>query len=212
MDEASGELGGNEPGAPDTWNFSIGVAMRWEEAFFLTSTPRTRKIAMRSAMMFSPDRGGVLDVFLRLVRSALGGMQGPGTQYVSWIHEADFVRAIDVLIAQEDFSGIVNLASPNPLPNRDFMRALRDAWGIRIGLPIPRWTLEIGAFALQTESELVLKSRRVVPGRLLACGFQFQFRSGQPLPTNWWPGGVAALLLTKSSSYCGSTENRQALG
>jgi NAD dependent epimerase/dehydratase family enzyme len=212
MDEASGELGGNEPGAPDTWNFSIGVAMRWEEAFFLTSTPRTRKIAMRSAMTFSPDRGGVLDVFLRLVRSALGGMQGPGTQYVSWIHEADFVRAIDVLIAQEDFSGIVNLASPNPLPNRDFMRALRDAWGIRIGLPIPRWTLEIGAFALQTESELVLKSRRVVPGRLLACGFQFQFRSGQPLPTNWWPGGVAALLLTKSSSYCGSTENRQALG
>jgi uncharacterized protein len=186
MDEASGELGGNEPGAPDTWNFSIGVAKRWEEAFFSTPTPRTRKIATRSAMTFSPDRGGVLDVFLGLVRSGLGGMQGPGTQYVSWIHEADFVKAIDMLIGREDFSGIVNLASPNPLPNRDFMRGLRDAWGIRIGLPIPRWMVEMGAFVLQTESELVLKSRRVVPGRLLASGFQFQFPE--------WPAAASELV------------------
>jgi uncharacterized protein (TIGR01777 family) len=186
MDEASGELGGNEPGAPDTRNFSIEVAKRWEEAFFLTATPRTRKIAIRSAMTFSPDRGGVFDVFLGLVRRGLGGMQGPGTQYISWIHEADFVKAMELLIAREDFSGIVNLASPNPLPNRDFMRALRDACGIRIGLPIPRWMLEIGAFALQTESELVLKSRRVVPGRLLATGFQFQFPD--------WPSAASELI------------------
>jgi uncharacterized protein len=137
-------------------------------------------------MTFSPDRGGVLDVFLGLVRSGLGGMQGPGTQYVSWIHEADFVKAIDMLIGREDFSGIVNLASPNPLPNSDFMRGLRDAWGIRIGLPIPRWMVEMGAFVLQTESELVLKSRRVVPGRLLASGFQFQFPE--------WPAAASELV------------------
>jgi NAD dependent epimerase/dehydratase family enzyme len=175
MDESTGELGGHEPGAADTWNFSIDVAKAWEEAFFATSTPRTRKIALRSAMTFSPDPGGVFDVFSSLVRRGLGGPQGPGTQYVSWIHEADFTRAIDLLIAREEFTGVVNLASPNPLPNRDFMQALRDAWGVRFGLAVPEWLLEIGAVLMQTESELVLKSRRVVPGRLLAAGFQFVF-------------------------------------
>jgi len=175
MNETNGELGGNEPGAPDTWNFSIDVAKGWEEAFFSTSTPRTRKVAIRSAMTFSPDRGGVFDVFLGLVRYGLGGMQGPGTQFVSWIHEADFVRAVDLLIACEEFDGVVNLASPNPLPNRDFMRALREAWGIGIGLPSPGWILEMGTLLMRTESELVLKSRRVIPGRLLGAGFQFLF-------------------------------------
>lgn len=178
MDETNGELGGNEPGAPDTWNFSIGVAKAWEGAFFSTPTPRTRKIAIRSAITFSPDRGGVFDVLLGLVRRALGGTQGPGNQYVSWIHETDFVRAIDLLIAREDLSGIINVASPNPLPNRDFMRALRDAWGASIGLPIPRWAVEIGAFALRTESELVLKA-----GVLCRAGYStpdssFAFQNG----------------------------------
>jgi uncharacterized protein len=175
MDEVHGELGGNEPGAPDTWNFSIDVARGWEEAFFAQATPRTRKIAIRSAITFSPDRGGVFDVLLGLVRHGLGGRQGPGTQFVSWIHETDFVRAIDLLIAREEFTGTVNLASPNPLPNRDFMRELRDAWGIRVGLPCPAWMTEMGARLMRTESELVLKSRRVVPGRLMAAGFQFLY-------------------------------------
>lgn len=174
MDEIAGVLGGNEPGAPDTWNFSIDVAKAWEETFFSTPTPRTRKLAIRSAMTFSADRGGVFDVFSGLVRRGLGGTIGPGTQFVSWIHESDFVQAIDLLIAREDFTGVVNLASPHPLPNRDFMRALRDAWGVRIGMPTPEWMLEIGAWVMRTESELVLKSRRVVPGRLLAAGFQFR--------------------------------------
>ena len=175
MSEADGELGGNEPGAPDTWNFSIDVAKGWEEAFFSAPTPRTRKVAIRSAMTFSRDRGGVFDVFLSLVRHGLGGRQGPGTQFVSWIHEADFVRAIDLLIASEGIDGVVNLAAPNPLPNDDFMRALRDAWGIRGGLPTAGWMIEIGTWLMRTESELVLKSRRVVPGRLLDAGFQFLF-------------------------------------
>ncbi len=126
-------------------------------------------------MTFSPDRDGVFDVLSGLVRLGLGGKQGAGTQYVSWIHETDFVRAMDLLIARDDLSGILNLASPNPLPNRDFMRALRDAWGIPIGLSLPGWMLEIGALVMRTETELVLKSRRVVPGRLLAAGFQFLF-------------------------------------
>ncbi len=126
MDEESGELGGNETGAPDTWNFSIHVAKDWEKAFFETRTPRTRKIAIRSAITFSPDRGGVFDVLSGLVRCGLGGAQGDGSQYVSWVHEADFVRALDFLIAHEELEGIVNIASPNPFLNRDFMQALRE--------------------------------------------------------------------------------------
>jgi uncharacterized protein (TIGR01777 family) len=137
MDETTGQLGGNEAGAPDTWNFSIRVAKSWEEAFFETATPRTRKVAMRSALTLSPDRGGIFDVFLGLVRYGLGGTQGPGTQYVSWIHEADFARAVDLLIAREEFTGVVNIASPNPLPNADFLKVLRDTRGTRIGLAAP---------------------------------------------------------------------------
>jgi len=175
MDEAIGELGGGEVGAPDTWNFSIDVAKGWEQAFFETATPRTRKVAMRSAITLSPDRGGIFDVLLSLVRRGIGGTQGPGTQFVSWIHEADFGRAVELLIAHEDIDGVVNLASPNPLPNCDFLKALREAWGTRIGLAAPAWLIEIGTWLMRTESELVLKSRRVVPGRLLAAGFQFQF-------------------------------------
>ncbi|MGH9585790.1 MAG: epimerase, partial [Acidobacteriaceae bacterium] len=133
MDEATGELGGHEADAPATWNFSIQVAQDWEKAFFSTSTPRTRKIAMRSAITLSPDRGGVFEVLLNLVRWGLGGKMGTGEQFVSWIHGTDFVRAVDWLIAREDFSGVVNLASPNPLPNEDFMRAFREAWGAHVG-------------------------------------------------------------------------------
>jgi NAD dependent epimerase/dehydratase family enzyme len=112
MDEATGEFGGDELGAPDTWNFSIQVAKSWEEAFFSKPTPVTRKIALRSAMTLSPDRGGVFDVFLGLVRHGLGGTTLPGNQYVSWIHEADFIRAVEFLIERQDITGAVNLASP----------------------------------------------------------------------------------------------------
>jgi uncharacterized protein len=175
MDETTGELGGNEPGAPDTWNFSVEIAKAWEDAFFATAAPGTRKIAIRSALTLSADRGGVFDVLLGLVRRGLGGKQGSGAQYVSWIHEADFVQAVDFLIEREEFSGVVNLAAPHPLPNEQFMRELRQAWGIGIGLPSPEWLLEVGTWMMRTESGLVLKSRRVVPGRLLGAGFRFVF-------------------------------------
>ncbi len=195
MNESDGELGGNEPGAPDTWNFSIDVAKGWEQAFFSTSTPLTRKVAIRSALTLSPDRGGVFDVLLGLVRHGLGGKQGSGTQFVSWIHEADFVRAIDLLIAREDFSGVVNLASPNPLRNCDFMRILRDTWGIGFGLSSPEWMIEIGTWLMRTESELVLKSRRVVPERLLTAGFEFF------LPD--WPSAAKELVTRwRANSQC----------
>jgi uncharacterized protein len=160
MDEATGEFGGDEPGAPDTWNFSIQVAKAWEEAFFSNPTPGTRKVALRSAMTLSPDRGGVFDVFLGLVRHGLGGTTLPGNQYVSWIHERDFIRAIEFLIERKDIAGAVNLASPHPLPNRDFFRILRRAWGTGIGLPVPRWMIEIGTFLLRTGRSLKPSPRK----------------------------------------------------
>jgi hypothetical protein len=174
-DEAAGILGGAEAGAPDTWRFSIDVARGWERAADEAQTPQTRRVLLRSAMVMSPDPGGIFDTLLRLVRFGLGGTAGDGRQYISWIHDEDFIRALYWLIEHEEMAGPVNLAAPEPLPNAAFMRTLREAWGTRIGLPATAWMLEIGAVFLRTETELILKSRRVVPGRLLASGFAFRF-------------------------------------
>jgi uncharacterized protein (TIGR01777 family) len=176
-DETTGIVGGSEPGAPDTWRFSIEVALAWERALEQAPTPDTRKLALRSAMTMSPDRGGVFDVLFGLARRRLAGRAGDGRQYISWIHDRDFLRAIDWLIEHEHLDGPINLAAPEPLPNAEFMRALREAGGISLGLPATRWMLELGAVFMRTETELVLKSRRVVPGRLLADGFSFDFPS-----------------------------------
>jgi hypothetical protein len=184
-DEATGIIGGSEPDAPDTWRFSIEVAAAWERTQNEAFTPYTRKLLLRSAMTMSPDRGGIFDVLLGLVRRGLGGRSGDGRQYVSWIHERDFIRAVRWLIERDDFDGPVNLAALNPLPNADFMRGLRQAWCIAFGLPATRWMLELGAVFMRTETELVLKSRRVVPGRLLAAGFEFEFPD--------WPSAAADL-------------------
>ena len=180
MDEATGEIGGGEMisrrrRAPRKWDWTIQLVKDWEAAFFSTSTPRTRKIAMRTSLVFSPTPGNVFAVMSNLVRAGLGGTQGNGHQYVSWMHESDYARAIEFLIHHEEIDGPVNLASPNPLPNREFMAALRDAWDMPNGMPAPAFLLAIGMFFLRTETELVLKSRRVVPGCLLDAGFQFQF-------------------------------------
>lgn len=182
MDEFSGELGGGElistfRHAPETWDFSARVAKGWEAAFFSTPTPRTRKVALRSAMVMSPVPGSTFAIYSNLVRMSLGGKQGNGRQFVSWIHEFDFARAVEFLIDREDIDGPVNIAAPHPLPNRDFMRELRDAWGVPNGIPAPWPLLALAALVMRTETELVLKSRRVVPGKLLQAGFQFEFSS-----------------------------------
>src|SRR5205085_5263674 len=135
----------------------------------------TRKVKLRTSSVMSPDRGGPFDLLLRLVRLHLGGRAGDGRQYISWIHDQDFVRTIYWLLAHDEMDGVVNLAAPQPLPNAEFMRVLREAWGTRIGLPATKWMLALGAFVIRSETELPLKSRRVVPGRLLQAGFTFQF-------------------------------------
>jgi uncharacterized protein len=174
-DEATGVIGGLETGVPGYWAYSVDIATAWERELNEARTPRTRKVALRSAIMMSPDRGGAFDVLSRLARLGLGGPVAGGTQYVSWIHEHDFVAAVAFLIGRQDISGPVNLAAPAPEPQRDFMRELRGAWGIRVGLPATKWMAELGAFAIRSDAELLLKSRRVVPGRLLASGFEFTY-------------------------------------
>ena len=173
--DESGPLGGREPGVPDYWKRSIDIALAWERELNDASTPHTRKIALRTAMVMCPSPGGVFDVLLRLVRFRLGGNIAGGAQYMSWIHDQDFVRAVEFLIKRKDLSGAINICAPNPLPQRDFMQEMRKAWGTSIGLPASKWMIEIGAFVLRTDTELLLKSRRVIPGCLSAAGFSFNF-------------------------------------
>jgi len=174
-DDVTGIIGGHEADAPDTWNFSIDVATAWERTANEADTPKTRKVLMRSAMTMSPDRGGIFDTMLAIVRKGLGGTAASGKQYISWIHEVDFIRSVYWLIEHDGLSGPINLASPNPLPNREFMRIFREAWGTKIGLPAMEWQLAIGAFFMRSETELILKSRRVVPRLLTDSGFEFEF-------------------------------------
>lgn len=166
MDEATGEIGGG---------FSVDVCQKWEAEFFAAPTLKTRRAALRAAMVMGPGTGGVFEAFYGIARKRLGGTLGKGTQFVSWMHLDDFCRAVEFLIERNDIDGTVNLSSPNPIPNRQFMRDLRTAAGVKIGLPATRLMLEVGAIVLRTEAELLLKSRRVVPGRLVAAGFQFNF-------------------------------------
>jgi uncharacterized protein (TIGR01777 family) len=196
MDENTGELSGNEMDAPATWRFSIDVATRWEDAFFAAHTPATRKIALRSAMVMSTS-GGAFEMLLRLVRLGLGGQAGSGSQFMSWVHEKDFARAVEHLLAVETSEEVVNIASPSPLPNREFMAALRDAWGRSFGLGASEWMLELGAVFLRTETELILKSRRVVPGRLLESGFRFAFPE--------WPAAARELVARWRGRRVGKT-------
>ena len=174
-DEITGIIGGSEADAPTDWNFSIEVAKNWEKTANDFDLPKTRRVLMRSAVIMSPDKNGIFDVMLGLVKKGLGGTSGSGRQYISWVHETDFVRAVRWLIENENLHGAVNISSPNPLPNKEFMQIFRESWGTKIGLPATKLMLEIGAFLMQTETELILKSRRVVPTKLLESGFEFKF-------------------------------------
>ncbi|MGX4737261.1 TIGR01777 family oxidoreductase [Kitasatospora griseola] len=199
-DEATGLLGGAEPGVPAYWAYSVEIAKAWERTQEEADTPRTRKVALRTAMVMSPERGGAFDLVLRLARLGLGGPIAGGAQYMSWIHGRDLVRSLDFLTAREDLSGPVNLAAPNPVPHRDFMHAIRTARGIPVGLPATRWMAELGAFALRSDTELLLKSRRVTPGRLLDAGFRFDHTH--------WPETAAALVQAVRGRDQGPGERR----
>ena len=176
MDDETGEIGSG---------FSVDVATAWEREFFSCSTVGVRKVALRTAMVMGRGDGGPFSVFETLVRRGLGGRMGDGRQMVSWIHFEDFARALEFLI-ESDVSGTVNVCAPGPLSNAAFMKEICDVLVAHVALPSPRWLLEVGALVIGTETELPLKSRWVVPSRLLGLGFEFMYQT--------WPQGVRGVL------------------
>ncbi len=173
-DEATGILGGEEVNVPETWRFSIDVAKKWEQAAKEVEVPGTRKVFMRTAVVMHPEANSAFNILYVMVRRGLGGKNGDGRQYVSWIHGHDFLQAVRFLI-DHPLEGPINIAAPNPLPNREFMQHFREAVGVKLGLPATNRMLELAAILLRTETELILKSRRVVPGKLQNAGFEFQY-------------------------------------
>lgn len=170
-------LYGPEKEAKD--QFSLQVAQSWEDSFTEVyqqyNLSHTRGIVLRTAMVFGNEPGGVYETLRKLTKRGLGGTMGHGRQYVSWIHEEDFCRAIQWFIENTDCKGTYNLTAPQPLPNREMTAQLRQTLGVPFGLPAAKWMLEIGAFFLRTETELIFKSRRVTPERLQEEGFEFHY-------------------------------------
>jgi uncharacterized protein (TIGR01777 family) len=164
MDEIDGEIGND---------FSINVALSWEKAFFKTETPNTLKTALRTSIVLG-KKGGAFIPLKTLAKIGFGGKQGKGNQFISWIHEEDFANAIDFIIEKE-ITGVINVVSPQPVRNANFMQKLIKAVGFPFGIPVNTFLLKIGSFFIRTEAELVLKSRNVIPKRLLENGFKFKF-------------------------------------
>lgn len=165
QDEVSGQLG---------YGFSTDICKAWEQAFFETPIPGTRKVALRMGIVMGRS-DGAFPRMLNLVKVGAGGRQGDGRQYISWIHEQDAAAVTEWLLQHEELEGVINCTAPEPIPNKQFMKAVRTAWGVRLGIPVPTCLLQIGAAVLGTETELLLKSRRVVPKRLLESGYVFSY-------------------------------------
>ncbi|MBL4625800.1 MAG: TIGR01777 family oxidoreductase [Flavobacteriales bacterium] len=168
MSETNGEMGND---------FSMGVAQAWEKALNESSTPNTRKIALRISLVLGKE--GVYPVLSRLTKFGLGGYHGNGKQIFAWIHIEDIIRIVDFTIVHEQLEGPINCAAPETITNRQFTKTLRKTLNIPFGIPTPAPLLEIGCFLLRTESELILKSRYVEPQRLLDNGFVFRFKTAE---------------------------------
>lgn len=165
MTESKGEIGKG---------FSVDVATSWEQSFFQFKLPNTRQVALRMAIILGKN-GGVMEPLKNLVRFGLGGKQGKGNQMFSWIHIEDLYNIILFLQSHTELKGVFNCSSPNPINNKTLMQSLRQEMHINIGLPTPELFLKIGAAVIKTEPELVLKSRWVIPEKLIQNGYHFKF-------------------------------------
>jgi uncharacterized protein (TIGR01777 family) len=169
QDEETGEIG---------YGFSIDVCNIWESTFFKTDTPHTRKIALRMGIVLGRS-DSVFPRLLNLVKFGLGGKQGDGQQYMAWVHEHDVARSTQWLLDHPELKGVFNCTAPESARNADMMHTIREAYGAPFGLPAPQWLLEVGAMVIGTETELILKSRWVMPKRLLDSGFKFQYEKAE---------------------------------
>lgn len=169
MDERTGEYGSG---------FSVEVCHAWEKALATHDTPSTRKVALRIAMVLSGNEG-VIPPLKNLVRFGMGGSMAGGKQFMSWIHYKDFVRMVQWIVDHKELAGAINICAPNPIINKEVMGLLRKEMGMPFGIPQAKWMLQFGAVLLQTEIELIVKSRRVVPTRMLESGFEFSYPTMQ---------------------------------
>jgi uncharacterized protein len=165
QDEATGEIG---------TGFSVDVCNAWEAAFNKYDTPKTRKIALRMGIVLGRS-DSVFPRLLNLVKLGMGGMQGNGEQYISWVHELDAARSTEWLMDHPELTGVFNCTAPIAAKNAELMHIIRKTYGMPLGLPAPKWLLEIGSVVIGTETELILKSRWVLPKRLLDSGFKFEY-------------------------------------
>jgi uncharacterized protein (TIGR01777 family) len=165
MDEATGEIGSG---------FSVDVCKKWEAVFHAFELPNTRKVVLRTGIVLG-SQGGPLIPLRNLAKMGLGGKHGKGDQYFSWIHEKDFTAIIDFIARHTNIDGVINVTVPEPITNTALMKSLRESVKAAFGMPMPKWLLELGAVFIRTEAELILKSRRVVPARLLEAGFVFKY-------------------------------------
>ncbi len=170
MNENDGEIGSG---------FSVNVAVNWENTFFSCTTPHTRKVALRTSIVLGKN-GGALRPILNLVKIGFGGKQGSGNQKFSWIHETDFARSIDFIINTPNIQREINIVAPKPTTNSILMQTLRKILKISIGIPFSKPLLELGAIFIKTETELILKSRNVIPEKLQKHGFQFSYPELKP--------------------------------
>jgi len=167
-DEYNGKIGND---------FSPGICKAWEKEFAAAAVPNVRKVALRTAIVIGKEPGGALEYLINLTKLWLGGTQGKGDQFISWVHLEDFARVVEFIIEKEHISGVINCAAPAPVTNKDFMAKLRKEVGRSWGLPMPKFLLEIGVLLLRTQTELVLKSRKVISKRLEEEGFEFEFNT-----------------------------------
>jgi uncharacterized protein len=167
MTESTGEIGSG---------FSVNVATNWEKSFFDFKLNYTRQVALRMAIVLGKD-GGVAQPIKNLVRFGLGGKQGSGKQMFSWIHIEDLYNIIIFMQQHKELQGVFNTSAPNPVTNKTLMQVFRNNMKMPLGLPTPKWLLKIGAVFIKTETELVLKSRWVIPESLLQAGFVFKFKT-----------------------------------
>ncbi len=167
MTESAGEIG---------TGFSIDVCKAWEKVFNDFQLPDTRKVNMRISMVFGKT-GGVFPALMNVVKKGIGGTMGKGTQQVSWVYIDDFCNIVKWIIDTETVKGVYNSVAPNPVKNKLLMQLLRKKAGIKFGLPASAWMLEIGAFFMRTETELILKSRYSFPEKALNEGFKFKYKT-----------------------------------
>lgn len=165
MDEETGEIG---------TGFSVDVCKKWERAFNEQKVPKTRKVIFRMAIVLGYEKGA-LQPLKNLARLGLGGKQGPGNQFFSWIHERDFVNIINFVIQNEEIEGVYNVAAPHPVSNYQLMDLIRKILRKPFGIPMPTWLLRVGAVLINTETELILKSRYIIPQKLLQKNYLFEF-------------------------------------